>query len=127
MIARRRFLALAAPALLAACGPVRRGGAESESAQIIFSNESLDQAAVYVVAQSGLRTRIGTVSPGRTETLRVPPTAIGGSGAVTVIADILARSRSPSSGSIPLGPGQRIQITLPTDQRMLTVLPAREP
>jgi hypothetical protein len=127
MLDRRRFVALVAPALLAACGPLRRSGPSADSAEIIFRNESLDQAGVYVIAQSGLRTRIGTVSAGRTETLRVPPTAIGGSGTVTVVADILARSRTPTSGSIPLGRGQRILVTLRSDQRMLTVLPARDP
>jgi len=126
MITRRRFAILALPGLLAACGPLRRGS-DADSAQIVFSNESLDQAAVYEIAQSGMRTRVGTVSAGRTETLRVPSTAVGGSGTVVVIADILARSRTPSSGSIPLGPGERVHVTLPADQRILTVLPARDP
>jgi hypothetical protein len=79
------------------------------------------------VSSSGLRTRIGTVSAGRTDTLRVSPAALGGGNSATIVANILARSRSPNSGPVTLLMGDRIQVTLPTDQRMLTVLPVREP
>ena len=113
--------------LLAACGGPARRGAPAQVAEIVFTNESIDQAAVYIVAQSGLRTRVGTVSSGRTDTLRVSPTAIGGGGTVTIYANILARSRSPNTGPVSLAVGERVHVTLPTDQRLLTVLPPREP
>jgi hypothetical protein len=108
----------------AACGPMRRGPAP---ARIIFSNESLDEAAVYAVSSSGSQTRIGTVMSGRTDTLRVPTGALGGDNSTNIVARILARSRTPSTGRVTLNPGDVVQVTLSSDERILSVLPAREP
>ena len=123
----RRLLPLAASAALAAaaaCGPLRR---TSNPAQVIFSNQSLDQADVYAVSSGGAQTRIGTVMPGRTDTLRVQSSALGGDNAANIVARILARSRTPSTGMVTLNPGDRIVVTLSSDERILSVLPAREP
>jgi hypothetical protein len=110
----------------AACGPKHRGPA-LPPAEVIFSNQALDQADVYAVSSSGGRMRIGTVMAGRTDTLRVPSSVTGGSGTVTIIARILARSITPSTGQVTLLPGNKLAVTLPPDERMLTVLPVREP
>ena len=120
---RRRILILAV--LGAACGPLRHNG--PPPAQIIFVNESLDQADVYAISSSGAQTRIGTVMPGRTETLRVPPGALGGDYSANIVARILANSRTPRTGPITLNPGDRMQVTLSADERILSALPAREP
>ena len=128
MSSSRRFIPLtmmSLTALAAACGPMRRGGAPQ--ARIVFSNESLDEAAVYAVSSGGQQTRIGTVMAGRTDTLRVPAGAMGGDNATNIVARILARSRTPSSGRITLNPGDVVQVTLSSDERILSVLPGREP
>ena len=122
---RRSFVVHGALLAAAACGPLRRSG--PPAAEIIFSNESLDQADVYAVASSGAQIRIGTVMPGRKETLRIPPGALGGDNSANIVARILAKSRTPSSGPITLNPGDRMQVTLSSDERVLSVLPAREP
>lgn len=120
---RRPVLAAALLATAAAaCGPLRRGGG-APPALVIFSNQSLDQADVYTLTRAGARTRIGTVMPGRTDTLRVAASTLGGDYTLTVVARILARSIAPNSGLVTLTPGQAIAITLPPDERMLTVLP----
>jgi hypothetical protein len=110
----------------AACGPMRRGTAVPP-AIVVFTNESTDLADVYAVSSSGATARIGSVTAGRTESLRIPVTVLGGTGVVNVVARILASSRRPSSGQITLRPGDKIAITLPSTQNILTVLPVREP
>ena len=112
-------------ALALACGPLRRG--DTPQAVVIFDNQSFAQADVYAVrAGGGGSFRIGTVFPGRRETLRLPSSALGG-GTVTIVARLLASSRVPSSGPLSLAPGDSLEITLPPDARVLTVLPARQP
>ena len=111
----------------AACGPLRRGGAGTPPAQVIFTNLALDQADVYAVSTGGGRSRIGTVMPGRTDTLKVPQSATGAGGTVTIVARILARGIAPNTGQVTLLPGGWLAVTLPPDERMLTVLPVRNP
>jgi hypothetical protein len=65
------------------------------------------------------------VAAGRTDTLTVPP-EMSTRGNVNVVARLLARSARPSSGPIPLHPGDRLAIRLPIDQKMLVVLPTGE-
>ena len=106
----------------AACGPVRNRPTPQERAIISFTNESLDQADVYAVTATQ-SIRIGTVLAGRTEDLVVPADIAFRGQNLNVVARLLAQSNRPSSGPISLGPGQRIEIRLPMDQRMLVVLP----
>ena len=120
----RGLSCLAAAALsVAACGP-RRAGPGVDPAVIVFQNESLYEAAVFVVPRGGAQLRIGTVQPGRTDTLRVRGASLAGSGAVSIVARVLAVSRTPSTGSITLLPGDRMVVRLPPDAYSLSVLPA---
>ena len=118
--ARLMILAVAA-AGAAACGPFHKGKGQPP-AYLSFTNESLDQADVYAVLSGDQPIRIGTVSAGRTDTLTVPP-EISSRGNVNVVARLLARSARPSSGPIPIHPGDRLAVRLPIDQKMLVVLP----
>jgi len=108
----------------AACAPFHKGKGQPP-AYLYFTNESLDQADVYAVLPGDQPVRIGTVAAGRTDTLTVPP-EISSRGNVNVVARLLARSARPSSGPIPLHPGDRLAIRLPIDQKMLVVLPTGE-
>jgi len=122
-----RIVALLALAALPAC---HKSGTTSEidpvaeePSTIEFRNESLAQADVYVMASSVGARRIGTVFAGRTETLTIPrDLAVRGS--INVVARLLARSRTPSTGSIAISPGTRLSVRLPLDERSLYVLPA---
>jgi hypothetical protein len=109
-------------ASLAACGPLRRVPA-SERALIYFTNESLDQADVYGIVPGSRAVRIGTVFAGRTDTL-VVPTELLRLGNVNVVARLLAKSNTPSSGPVSINAGDRLQVRLPVDQKLLVVLPA---
>jgi hypothetical protein len=104
------------------CGGMRRGIPEPPTT-IIFTNESIDQATVYVVAPGADFRRIGVVIPGRTETLTVP-TDFTNRGTVNFVARLLARSEVPQTGTVSISPGQRYQIRLQTDGRILSFLPA---
>jgi len=107
---------------VAACGTFHRGSGEPP-ALLYFTNESLDQADVYAVSSGGASTRIGTVSGGRTDTLTVPRDVVARNDNVNLVARLLARSAMPSSGPIPIRPGDHLAVRLPIDQKMLVVLP----
>ena len=126
-----RSLLLLTLVALSACARPQTGKdmgniAEQESAEpmtLEFRNESLAQADVFVSSSGSGARRIGTVFAGRTETLTVPRD-IAARGTITVVARLLARTRAPSTGSIAIGPGTRLSIRLPMDERSLHVLPA---
>jgi hypothetical protein len=90
---------------------------------IVFTNESLDQATVYVVAPGADFRRIGTVIPGRTEALTVP-SEFANRGTVNIVARLLARSEVPQTGPVSLRPGERYEVKLLGDARILSFLPA---
>ncbi len=122
------FLRRAAPAAMlavaaTACGPVRRGPAP-QPAVIYFTNESLDQATVYIVAPGLDFRRIGVVFPGRTDSLLVPADLAIRGGALNIVARLLARSDIPQTGPVSIRPGERYQVRLPPDARLLSFLPA---
>jgi hypothetical protein len=106
----------------AACGPFHKNNG-LPPAYLYFTNESLDQADVYAVLSGDQPIRIGTVASGRTDTLTVPPEVSSRGENVNVVARLLARSARPSSGPIPIHPGDRLVVRLPVDQKMLVVLP----
>jgi hypothetical protein len=121
--ARRLALAAVVGSALA-CGHFGLGRGANPPALLFFANQSLDQADVYAVAQSGESTRIGTVFPGRTDTLTVPADMAERGENVNIVARLLARSMAPRSGPVSVRPGDHLAITLPSDERTLIVLPA---
>ena len=132
---RRSIVSLGAPRLavvaaaalgVAACGARRAStsGAATEPAVVVFANESLYEAAVYIVPRGGSQQRIGTVQPGRTDTLRIRASMLAGSGTVAVVARVSGVGRTPSTGGITLLPGDRVSVRLPPDAFTLSVLPA---
>ena len=127
--ARRRLplvaVALAAAASACACRPAPRSAEvrPNTPAVVVFTNQSLYEAAVYAIGDGGLAVRIGTVSSGRTDTLALR-SAVSGSGSVTIVARLLARRGTPSTGALTLWPGDRIAVTLPATANILSVLPA---
>ncbi len=106
----------------AACGATRRGS--GPAATIVFRNESIEQAEIYAQRPSTTPTRIGVVQAGRTESLRLPSTVIGGLGTVNIIARIFASGRAVSSGNFSIREGDRVEVTLPASLSTLSVLPA---
>jgi hypothetical protein len=113
---------IAAVSAAVGCGPMRRSS-DQPVATVIFTNESIDQATVYVVAPGADFRRIGTVIPGRTETLSVPPDFTN-RGTVNFVARLLARSDVPQTGPVSVVPGERYEIRLQMDGRVLSFLPA---
>lgn len=107
--------------LLSACGSARRAPGEPPPV-LIFSNESLDQATVYVVAPGMDFRRVGTVIAGRTDTLQVP-VEFARRGTVNIVARLLARSEVPQTGPVSLRPGEHYQVRLQVDGRVLSFLP----
>jgi hypothetical protein len=116
--------AVVAIGVAAACAPFRHGTA-SEQAFLYFTNESLDQADVYAVVPGSQAIRIGTVLPGRTDTLVISPDLVTRGTNLNIVARLLAQSIRPQSGPIPIHGGDRLDVRLPIDQRSIVVLPAR--
>jgi hypothetical protein len=124
--ASRRLTRLA-PALLLAtatvCGPFRKN-AGPPPAQLVFANDALTQADVFIVAQGLGSRRIGTVLPGQTDTLSVPSDIVTRGGPVNVVARLLAGS-AVSTGPVSILSGERYEVRLSNDSRILSFLPAR--
>jgi hypothetical protein len=92
---------------------------------VYFTNESLDQADVYAISSGSSAIRIGTVMPGRTDTLRVPQMMVSRGDNVNFYARLLARSGIVQSGLVAVHPGDEFDIRLGSDLKILAVLPAR--
>jgi hypothetical protein len=105
-----------------ACGSARRTPGEPP-ARLIFTNESLDQATVYVVAPGMDFRRVGVVIPGRTDTLDVPP-GFATRGTINIVARLLARTELPQTGPVSRRPGEHYLVRLHVDARVLSFLPA---
>lgn len=120
---RRALIAVAATFALTGCGPFHRGS--QPASVIVFRNQSLDQADVYAIGSGGNPTRIGTVFAGRTETLNVPASITGGGGRVNVVARIFASGLLVVTGPFTLLPGDSMDVTLTSDEKILSVLPSR--
>jgi hypothetical protein len=110
-------------AAVAACGPLRRG-AGPPPAVIYFTNESLDQASVYLVGPGLDFRRIGTVFAGRTDTLTVPADLAARGATLNIVARLLARSDVPQTGPVSIRPGEQYQARLPLNSRLISFLPA---
>jgi hypothetical protein len=102
---------------------MHRSNKKKKPALLYFTNESLDQADVFAVTSSNQRTRIGTVFAGRTDTLTVPREIAARGDNVNIVARLLARSATPATGPVPIHPGDRLVVRLPSDQKLLVVLP----
>ncbi len=118
----RRLAPVVSILAAAACGPVRPGTGQPPAA-VIFENQSLEQATVYIVAPGIQFRRIGTVFAGRTETLTVPAD-LTRAGSLNIVARLLARPEVPQTGPVSLYPGERYRVTLPPDAKLLSFLPA---
>lgn len=121
-----RYLRRLGPALLIvaapACGPFRRGP-DVESAVLVFTNESLEQANVYAVAPGLGARRLGTVMAGRTEKLVVPSDITTRGDNVNIVARLLASSARPQTGPVSIRPGEEYEVRLSADRRVLVFLP----
>jgi hypothetical protein len=99
-------------AATAASGPLRRGAGPPPAA-LIFTNESLDQATVYIVAPGR------DFRAGRTDTLTVP-TDLATRGTLNIVA----RSDLPQTGPVSIRPGEQYEVRLPPNSRLMSFLPA---
>ena len=113
--------ALLSAVTVAGCGPFHRG-AQMEP-EILFHNQSIDEAAVYAMGPGGDPIRIGTVEGQKTDRLKVPE--ISASDRVNIIVRVFPSSRVVASGPFTLEPGGVMDITLPQEENMLSILPAR--
>ncbi len=103
--------ALAAAAVLAGGGAASRSTARGRApapppAVVTFENQGLSPAVVYAIGQAGDSYRVGTIAPGRTERLRIPPTLINTGATVNFVARPLETYSLETSGLVAIRPGQ---------------------
>jgi hypothetical protein len=122
---RSLWLGIVLAGTLVACGPIRRGASSASRALLVFNNQSLHQADVYAVIPGSEAIRIGTVFPGRTDTLSVPIAIVDRGQNFNVVARLFANGGTPQTGPIALRPGESLEITLPVDGKLLAVVPTR--
>ena len=120
---RRTAASMAVALVMAGCGPFRHGN--YPEASVVFHNQSTDQADVYAISSGGEPVRIGTVFAGRTDRLTVPQSATGASNRVNVMARIFGLGRVITTGPVTLAPGETMDVTLSSDEKILSVLPSR--
>ena len=112
---------------VAACGGSKKKGTETpevEPAVVTFTNQAQYEAVVYTEPRGGLRVRVGTVPPGRTEKLLLRSSALGAGGSVTIIARVSMLNRAPTTGVVTLLPGDRVDVTLTSQANMLSIVPS---
>lgn len=114
--------ALVSAIAMAGCGPFHHGG--QPPAEIVFHNQSIDQADVYALGPGSDPIRIGTVYGQKTQRLTVPFT-ISSTDRVNIITRVFPSSRIVASGPFTLNPGGVMDVTLASDENMLSVLPDR--
>ena len=120
---RRRGLLVAALIVASGCAGIRAHGTPAAPAVLIFTNETIDQAAVFCTVSGGSAVRIGTVVPGRTDTLYLTQAMTGSVGSVHITARLLGRSTVAQTGNFSIQPGDLWLIRLPYDARRLFVTP----
>jgi hypothetical protein len=130
-LVRRLLLAAVVAPLGIAAGCRTPGAARSATAAgaptvLLFSNQSQYEAGVYLVQPGGVRRRLGTVMPGRTDSLLIRPGVVPVGSTVAIVARLLARSDVPSTGPFALRPGDRYVVTLPPQANILSLLPATD-
>jgi hypothetical protein len=108
---RRVFLAaLVAPALVA-CGGARTRPQEPATYVRVQNQSWLDQT-VYVV-RSGQRIRIGQVTGGSTQRLRLPASILFGATPLSFVVDPIGSQRQGFSTQIVVSPGEEVTLTIP--------------
>jgi hypothetical protein len=116
--------ALALPAGCARNNPGQSDDSFNGPATIVFTNESLSQADLFVVMSGSDSRKLGTVMAGRTQEITVPADVVRRSGNVNLVVRMLARNNTPSSGPVAFHAGDRLQVRLPVDGKTLFVAPA---
>lgn len=124
----RRLRPLAASALCAiACGPPRTAATTGGAAEvlIIFRNESLNQADVFVVGSASDMARVGSVYGNHTDTISFDLRSVSGSGTLSMLARVRQTGRAARSGPVALHRGDILRVTLPMSETMLNALVIR--
>ena len=110
--------------------PAQRAAADSAAVAnkdkpviVRFDNQAWDLATVYAVPRDGMAVRLGDVSPGSTERLVVPRSAVNGSGVINIVAVPFARHRASGSGPVAVMPGDELKATFSPTEDGVWVLP----
>jgi hypothetical protein len=115
------MLVALATVAVAACNPLHLGS--RERAAVIFTNDSVQQVDVFALQGSSETIRLGTVLPGRTETLYVPSSVTDQGGQTRIIARLFASNVQRATSVLTLQATDQVKVRLSADARTLVVTP----
>lgn len=103
-------------------------GSDGEArATLEFINESSDRAEIFALERGGSTMRVGTVLGGKTEIIEIPQYVVARRATVVIAARLRLRSRVLTTGDMVIRPGEQLKVHLPADERMLVLLPGKDP
>lgn len=121
--AQGRVLALALLLAFAGCSRNRQGAMapleEGATAAVTVHNHNHADVNVYAVPESGLRTRLGTVTAASTATFTLT-SAVLRTGQLRLTAVPIGGVGEAASGPLLVGPGQEVVFRVEADLRLST-------
>ena len=121
----RRFMLVAAAVLATACAkaatststgtldPAADSVPDATYGTLRVDNQAFNDMTIYVIEQSGARSRIGTATGNTTTTLRIPNRLLGGARTLRFQADPIGGRDAPISQEITVIPGEVVVLTIP--------------
>lgn len=115
-LAPRPFLLAIVGALALTLGACMSRGGRSRppdaATYVEVRNQNWQDQNVYVL-RSSQRVRLGTVTGGSTQRLRIPSSLLFGATPLSFLADPIGSSRQSMSMEITVSPGETVTLTIP--------------
>jgi len=105
----------------AGCRPRLSESNPAETVRMVFSNETMERAAVFVGMEGESARRVGVVLGGETATLRVPKRFYA-NGRMSVWAELRGSPRTPWLDLRDLRPDEELRVRLPRNGPQLVAI-----
>jgi hypothetical protein len=90
-----------------------RAGVASEAATVAVDNRGFSDMTIYVSESPGSRRRLGLATGVSTSVFTIPSNIVGNGRELMFIVDPIGSSRTGTSNSMYVQPGQRVTLTIP--------------
>lgn len=84
-----------------------------EAVTLRVDNQAFPDMAIYIIEQSGVRSRLATATGNSVTTIRIPNRFLGGTRTLRFQADPIGGNRAPISEEITVSPGDTVTLTIP--------------
>jgi predicted small lipoprotein YifL len=110
---RSAMLVVAIATATAGCGASRSPVDSAERSTIAVDNRAFTDMTVYLVESAGSRRRLGLATGLSTTVFTIPATVVGRGRELQFYVDPVGSSRTGSSNTLYVTPGQRVLLTIP--------------